>query len=103
MLKGHMKCRSCAGNLFHLKGHTIPYLARDVWYLVKKNVAPFQVCVPLIVCLPPKVQASFTCSHMIMDTAEEAGIFTGVEIANGGSLNNRLIHKKKFNKNINKI
>ena len=40
MLRGHMKCCPSAVNIFLLKGHTIPYLARNVWYLVRNMWLP---------------------------------------------------------------
>ena len=52
MLRGHMKCCPCDVNTFLLKGHTIPYLLRNVWYLV--GICGSLPGVPLIVHLPPK-------------------------------------------------
>ena len=40
MLRGHMKCCPSAVNIILLKGHTIPYLVRNVWYLVKNMWLP---------------------------------------------------------------
>ena len=40
MLRGHMKCCHSAVNIFLLKGHTIPYLVRNVWYLVRNMWLP---------------------------------------------------------------
>ena len=40
MLRGHMKCCPSAVNIFLLKGHTIPYLVRNVWYLVRNMWLP---------------------------------------------------------------
>ena len=40
MLRGHMKCWPSAVNVFLLKGHTIPYLVRHVWYLVRNMWLP---------------------------------------------------------------
>ena len=40
MLRGHMKCCPSAFNIFLLKGHTIPYLVRNVWYLVRNMWLP---------------------------------------------------------------
>ena len=34
MLRGHMKCCPSAVTIFLLKGDTIPYLVKNVWYLV---------------------------------------------------------------------
>ena len=40
MLRGHMKCCPSAVNIFLLKGHTIPYLVRNVWDLVRNMWLP---------------------------------------------------------------
>ena len=40
MLRGHVKCCPSAVNIFLLKGHTIPYLVRNVWYLVRNMWLP---------------------------------------------------------------
>ena len=40
MLRGHMKCCPSAVDIFLLKGHTIPYLVRNVWYLVRNMWLP---------------------------------------------------------------
>ena len=40
MLRGHMKWCPSAVNIFLLKGHTIPYLVRNVWYLVRNMWLP---------------------------------------------------------------
>jgi hypothetical protein len=40
MVRGHMKCCPSAVKIFFLKGHTIPYLVRNVWYLVRNMWLP---------------------------------------------------------------
>ena len=35
-----MKCGSSAVNIFLLKGHTISYLVRNVWYVVRDMWLP---------------------------------------------------------------
>ena len=40
MLRGHIKCSPYAINIFLLKGHTISYLERNVWYLVRNMWLP---------------------------------------------------------------
>ena len=40
MLRGHMKCCPSAVKIFLLKWHTIPYLVRNIWSLVRNMWLP---------------------------------------------------------------
>ena len=40
MLRGLMKCCPFSVGIIHLKGHSIPYLVWDVWYLVRNIWLP---------------------------------------------------------------
>ena len=72
MLRGHMICYPSAVNKFILKGHTIPYLFRNVWYLVRNMWLP-----PLIVRLPPirKTLNILKCTESSTDKNSQKFIF----------------------------
>ena len=62
MLRGHMKCCPSAVNLFLFKGHTISYLAMNVWYLVRNMWLPSR-CTPHSPSAPylPPPQSKIKC------------------------------------------
>ena len=65
MLRGHMKCCPSDINIFLLKGHTIPYLVRNVWDLVR-NIGSL-TGVPLIVRLPPTFKSLDPLNKNVID------------------------------------